>query len=74
MIHSFLIIGQSNMAGYVTAEGLTSNPDNLHFNAVSLREFGLRYYEEFEKYEDKAKVFQEKSNMDSAIRSEMELL
>lgn len=32
---------------YVPADGLTSNPDNLHFNAVSLREFGLRYFEVF---------------------------
>ena len=68
-------ISEANpMTGFVSAEGLTSNPDNLHFNAKSLREFGLRYYEEFEKYEDKSKVFEEKSDMDSAIRSEMELL
>ena len=32
---------------YVPANGLTSNPDNLHFNAVSLREFGQRYFNEF---------------------------
>lgn len=29
---------------YVSARGLTSNADFLHFNAVSLREFGKRYY------------------------------
>ena len=28
----------------VSANGLTSNPDYLHFNAKSLREFGRRYY------------------------------
>lgn len=33
----------------VSAEGLTSNPDNLHFNASSLHEFGLRYFDEFDK-------------------------
>lgn len=33
--------------GYVPAEGLTCNPDNLHFNAPSLREFGLRYFGKF---------------------------
>ena len=33
----------------VSAEGLTSNPDNLHFNAESLYEFGLRYFDEFDK-------------------------
>ena len=34
-------------AAFVSAEGLTANPDNLHFNAASLREFGTRYYREF---------------------------
>ena len=28
---------------YVSSEGLTSNPDKLHFNAESQREFGKRY-------------------------------
>ncbi len=32
---------------YVSAKGLTSNSDYLHFNAASLREFGLRYYRAF---------------------------
>lgn len=35
--------------GCVSAEGLTSNEDLLHFNAKSLYEFGLRYFAEFEK-------------------------
>lgn len=38
--------------GYAKADGLTSNPDNLHFNAKSLREFGLRYYEKFKSMSD----------------------
>lgn len=33
--------------GFVSAEGLTSNPDLLHFNAKSLREFGERYFNKF---------------------------
>lgn len=36
-------------AGFVPATGLTSNPDNLHFNAASLYDFGQRYFDEFEK-------------------------
>ena len=32
---------------FATAEGLTSNPDMLHFNAVSQRKLGVRYYEAF---------------------------
>ena len=35
--------------GYAGAEGLASNPDNLHFSAKALREFGLRYYREFQR-------------------------
>jgi len=34
--------------GIVSSKGLTPNPDNLHFNAKSLYEFGLRYFEEYE--------------------------
>ncbi len=36
-------------AGFVPATGLTANPDNLHFNAASLYEFGKRYFDAFEK-------------------------
>ena len=62
------------MMGFVSAEGLTSNPDNLHFSAKSLREFGERYYREFLKYERKDKVFVEKVTQNNAIRTELELL
>ncbi|MDD7795540.1 sialate O-acetylesterase [Clostridium sp. 'White wine YQ'] len=34
---------------FVTAEGLTSNPDGIHINAISQRKFGLRYFEAFSK-------------------------
>lgn len=59
---------------FASAEGLTSNPDNLHFNHRSLQEFGLRYYDAFKRVEDKTRIFDEKSKMDDAIRTEMELL
>ena len=35
--------------GFAPATGLGANPDNLHFSARALREFGLRYYEEFKR-------------------------
>ena len=35
--------------GFASAAGLGANPDNLHFSAAALREFGLRYYEEFKR-------------------------
>lgn len=65
---------ENKMTGFVSAEGLEANPDNLHFSAAALRTFGLRYYEEFVKVEDKNKVFTEKSSLDSAIRTELEKL
>ncbi len=34
---------------FVTAKGLTANPDGIHFNAVSQRVFGMRYYEAFKR-------------------------
>lgn len=65
---------QTPHTAFVSAKGLTANPDNLHFNHASLQEFGLRYYAAFRTLEDKNRVFDEKSKMDDAIRTEMELL
>ena len=62
------------MTGFVSAKGLLANPDNLHFSAAALREFGLRYYEIFKTLEDKNKVFVEKSTPDLAIRNDIENL
>ena len=43
------IARDNELVGYVSAEGLGSNPDLLHFSAEALYEFGLRYYDEFMK-------------------------
>ena len=68
-------IAQNNeYTGFVSAEGLSGNPDNLHFSADGLYKFGLRYFEEFDKLRNPSKVFADKSSMDSAIRTSMELL
>lgn len=67
-------VEQSPATAFASAEGLTSNPDNLHFNHASLQEFGRRYYQAFKTVENKARVFDEKSKMDDAIRTAMELL
>lgn len=34
--------------GFASAEGLTANPDSLHFNSASLYELGLRYFQAYE--------------------------
>ncbi|CAM4409043.1 protein of unknown function [Pedobacter westerhofensis] len=49
---------------FVTASGLTANPDGLHFNAVSLRKFGIRYF----------KAFQYRQNIEAATADENELI
>lgn len=65
---------KDDMMGFVSAEGLTANSDNLHFSSVSLRIFGERYYHEFVKLERKDKVFTEKSTPDQVIRTGLEQL
>lgn len=45
------VVESDETLGFVSAKGLGANPDNLHFNAKSLYEFGIRYFEEFEKFE-----------------------
>ncbi len=68
-------VAQDNdRVGFVSAQGLGANPDNLHFSAAALHDFGLRYFNELEKHRDPDKVFVEKCAMDDAVRSEMELL
>lgn len=37
--------------GFVSSAGLTSKPDNLHFDSASLREFGRRYHAAFARLE-----------------------
>ena len=59
---------------FVPAHGLGCNPDYLHFSADGLRRFGLRYYEEFAKLEDKSKVFADKTPPELAIRTGIEAL
>lgn len=65
---------QTHRAAFASAEGLTSNSDNLHFDHASLHEFGLRYYAAFQKIENKNLIFDEKSKMDDAVRTHMETL
>lgn len=68
------VADKDKMMQFVSAEGLESNPDKLHFSAQSLREFGVRYYNEFVKIEDKNKVFEEKITADIAIKNDIESL
>jgi hypothetical protein len=37
------VAATASLAAFVSSDGLTSKPDNIHFNSASLREFGKRY-------------------------------
>ena len=58
---------------FVSAEGLPSNPDNLHFCAAALEQFGIRYYTAFQKIAPAADDVTEPL-LDDSHRSEMEAL
>lgn len=62
------------LIGFTPATGLGGNPDNMHFSAVALREFGLRYYDEFRRLERPDKVFEERNTFDSGIVNALEVL
>ena len=61
------------MTAFASAEGLGSNPDNLHFSASSLLELGLRYYAAFETVENKSRRFDDIGD-EGTDRTAMELL
>ena len=60
--------------GFVPADGLGANPDNLHFDAKALYAFGRRYYDVFAKMRGSgAKIFDAPAEADTT-RTAMELL
>ena len=65
---------QTPNTAFASAEGLTSNPDKLHFDHRSLQEFGLRYYEAFMSLENKERIFDPTTKAAESERTEMELL
>ena len=62
------------MIGFVSADGLKSNPDKLHFNAKALYEFGIRYFEEYEKLRKEETLPNKAVLEDDFIRSYIEAL
>lgn len=58
---------------FVSAEGLSSNPDHLHFSAAALEEFGRRYYEKYETL-DLSNLITDKALLDDTKRSALEAL
>lgn len=60
-------------AGFVSAEGLSANPDNLHFCAEALLEFGLRYYDAWRPFANRVACSADAQDEDCE-RSAIELL
>ena len=67
-------VKQTPHTAFASAEGLESNPDNLHFNHESLQKFGIRYYNEYKKIEAKSCVCDEECKLNDTFRTKMELL
>lgn len=62
------------MIGFVPAVGLESNPDMLHFNAKSLYEFGIRYFDEYEKLRKEEALLNKAVCEDDSVRNYIETL
>ena len=60
--------------GFASAEGLGANPDNLHFSAAALREFGVRYYNEFLRLSGDISASDSTVGAESFIKSDIEAL
>jgi len=52
---------------YVTAQGLTSNPDAIHIDAISQRVFGVRYYAAFSNKSNVVNPVAEESQIDTVL-------
>lgn len=59
---------------FVPATGLTANPDNLHFSAKALHEFGYRYFDAFRQMPSYERTFSITNTGTLQPRSEMEQL
>ena len=62
------------LTGYVPAEGLGANPDNLHFSAAALYEFGHRYFEAWRVFEKEMAWLGDADKPEDDERTELELL
>ncbi len=59
---------------FVSAKGLGANPDNLHFSAEALEEFGIRYFNEYQKLVGCNVISLGGAKENDTVRTEMELL
>lgn len=68
------IANDEKNCAFVCATGLGANPDNLHFSASALKEFGLRYYAEYQKLSGGSAHSDNETKESDHERTKMELL
>lgn len=68
------IAQEDKTIGFASAQGLLANPDNLHFSADALREFGVRYYNEYKKIGYNSKQISKHKSFEPIINNDIELL
>ena len=68
------VAASDELIGFASAEGLGSNPDNIHFNSKALYEFGIRYFNEFEKLRKRDNLFDDTLYYEDSKRSYLESL
>lgn len=68
------IVKNNKFVGLASAKGLGANPDELHFNAEALYDFGLRYLDVFEAVNAQCSEVKIANIAEDTKRSEMELL
>ena len=61
-------------SAFVSAAGLPSNPDHLHFSAAALEAFGYRYFDAFQALPDYQNTFSDIGSHSQTERTAMELL
>ncbi len=68
------IAKENKLTYFVSAKGLLSNPDHLHFDSDSLYEFGIRYFKEFEKTTVIPSKISDNNIKQDITRTDLELL
>lgn len=68
------IAEDNDYTAFASAKGLLGNPDNMHFSADALYEFGHRYFDAFLKVRNENKGFGDTEIKSDTKRTEIELL
>ena len=68
------VAAQDEHCVFVSAEGLTPNPDMLHFSAAGLEALGYRYFDAFKRHPDYPQTFAVNEAAENNVRTDIEQL